>query len=244
MASVLLTHWLLVNLVSPGASEDAHSLVSLLGPPATILPFSVLLIFVPAALAFLAIGVPFALRTAVALARGTLEPGQILGLAGLAGCVAAALVEINQGGKGVVSLAALALVSGVQGRAVLRGGAESVGWRLLATAGLLLLGLAYYEYRYISLAQLSIAVAPTLLLFGFFFASSALVITTAAPYSRGGGSRLAKLLAWMTAVVWYAAPSLRSLVNSIEAADQLEFFVAVSSAVALLALGLSHARAN
>lgn len=240
MAGVLLTHWLLASLV--GLDGETQTLVSRLGPPSTILPFSVFLVFVPAVLAFLAIGLPFAMRTLVALVRWSLGLGQALGLLGLVACVVVAVVEIHAGGNGVVALLMVALISAVESGAILGRCTGALGWRLLAAAAVALFGLGYYEYLYLAGGRVSIAVAPTLLLASFFLLGAALILLTASEFSQPGQPRLTILLAWLIAISWYAAPRLRPLTATAHAGDQLEFCATITAAAALLLLAAGKRR--
>jgi len=244
LTAVLLANELLFTVFAAAAAGTfGPALLARTAPLTSVLPLYAFFVLLPAGLAFFAIGVPFLLRTIVAVVRGRLAGEARWALVLFAACVAAAVVEVEVGHRGVVAVSAAALLGAWLGRRPLATIGDAYGFRLLAAAGLSVGGLAWYEHRTAAGAATSIAIAPTLVVAGAFFALVGLATTTAAALRRDGDGRAAVVLGWLAVGIWLATPLLRArIADSALAADSLETASVAAAALILTAVGVVEAR--
>ncbi len=150
------------------ADESAPSLIARLAPAQTVDRLWVVFVLIPAAIAFVGIGVPYAFRVLIAGVRGRLEPRGVSSAGLRATAVGLVVAELTMGRNWLASLVLTCFVAAWTARGAL----AQVGLRfaphLLAVAGFCLVGLAFYERRLQTGGALSIAVAPTLVLAAFY----------------------------------------------------------------------------
>jgi hypothetical protein len=242
IAGVLLVGELLFTLLEAASAVAlGPALVARLAPLSTVRLLYASFVLLPAGLAFLAIGLPFCLRTLVAAFSRRLEPQARGALAALAACVVAAIVEVRLDMRGFVALSAAAAVSSWRAHPVLARMGAAHGFRLLAAGGASAAVLAWYEGRMLAHAATSIAVAPTFLVLAAVFAAAGLVTTTAAALRRDGDGRGAVALCWLAALGWLGAPLMRArLAASAPAADRVELWTTATAAIVLCAAALVH----
>jgi hypothetical protein len=188
-------------LTVAAGDPDKPSLLSRLCLPTTIAPFWVFFVLLPSALGFIAIGVPYALRTLIALVRKKLESRNAVGVLALLLVAAAAFFELLWGRSGRISLAAAAGVGIWQVWPALAGVPRKRGTRMLGVAGGGLGGLAYYERALAMGAEPSMAVAPTCYVTAFFFGTLGILLVSAGLAANRG--RLAAVAAWLGAALFF-----------------------------------------
>jgi hypothetical protein len=98
--------------------------------------------------------------------------------------------------------------------------------------------LAIYEYRYVVAGYVSVAVAPTLVVFACFAAAAGLVLITIGIRWRGLAQPAAVVLLWAGAALWAVVPAARFLADSPTTADWLELRTTTFLAVLFLAAEL------
>jgi hypothetical protein len=242
MAAVLLTQFLVIKLVGAdvitsgtGAETAAGApLLARVAKPKTVLLFYAFFVLLPAGLAFLGIGVPFALRTTLAALRGRLTRVELLGLAGIVASGALVALEWYFTTHGLLAIVAAGAVAIWQVWEPLSVAGRRLGFRLAGVAGLALLALAYYENRLLAQGQTSMALAPTALVAAAFFLAAALVLSGVAALRTG--ARGAAAACWLLAMVWYQAPALAAAATKAGASDRLELGITTAVAAALLLL--------
>ena len=228
-------------LLAGAAGQLGAALTSRIAPLATVRPLYAFFILLPAGLAFLAIGVPFFLRTLISATRGRLGRDDLFGLAALAACVAGLVVEIRVGGRGVATIAAALAIGLWQAAPSYAEIGRRVGFAIIATAGACLAGLAYYESRHLSGAEPSVAIAPTFVLLAFFFALAGLITTTAAALQRDGDGRIAAAACWLAALTWMLSPLVRAkAATSAAGADRFELWATLLGAAVLAIAPVMH----
>jgi hypothetical protein len=222
-----------------GLDAFAPSLATRFGTSTTIANFSTFFVLLPTALAFIAIGIPFALRCLAAVFRRKIVRHELLGLLALTACVAGMAYEARLGSTGLISVAAIALVSLWQAWDALAARAARLGYWCLGGGALCLLGLAYYQSQYLAGAEASRFIAPTFLVVAFYLVGAGLVLTVPAAIGAHR-SRLAAALVWIAVAAWVAAPRLRAQALEPAAADMLELSVAAGGAALMLAAALAR----
>jgi len=242
LATVLLCGELLVQLVTHcGETAYGPALVArMASSPRTVRWIYVFFILLPVFLAVLAIGFPFFLRTLTAAMRNRLRRRELLGLVAMLVVVGVLCAEIWYGSstRGDIALGAAALVGLWQAWNIIGERGDTIGFRLLALGGLMFLGLAYYEQRHLAGAVPSQAIAPTLLVAGFFLTVAGLLIATAAASRPGGRGRALVSVCWLAVVYWSLSPLLRSLASAGERADDMELASTAAVGGLLLLAGL------
>jgi hypothetical protein len=226
LALVLLSGELLVQLVTH-SNETAYGpalIARVASSPRTVRWIYVFFILLPVFLAVLAIGFPFFLRTLTAAMRNRLRRRELVGLAAMIAVIGVLCAEIWYGSStnGRVALGAAALVGLWQAWSIIGERGGTLGFRVLAVAGLTFLGLAYYEQRHLAGADPSAAIAPTLLVAGFFLTVAGLLIATAAASKAGGRGRVLVSVCWLAVGYWSVSPLLRTLAKAGDQADDME----------------------
>ncbi len=221
-----------------GPETFAPSLVSRFGHSTTIANFSTFFVLLPVALVFIAIGIPFALRTVAAAFKRELESRELVGgvLALLA--IPALLFEARLGGTGLMTFGATASLAywqlwpalAVRGRRV----ADWTG----ALAGASALGLAYYEWSFLGGIEASRFVAPTFLVVCFYAGATGVLLRLPTAVSRARSGTVSSILIVGASVLWLVAPQLRQHGVSAANADALEFRVSAIAGVVLLITSL------
>jgi hypothetical protein len=230
---------MLAALVAERASiAFAPSLMTRFGPSATVANFSTFFVLLPVALAFIAIGIPFALRTGAAMLRRELERRERIAVSLVAACLLMLVVEARVGGSGLWSFAAMAALSYWQLWPAFAEREPRLAQWCSAVAGASALGLAAYQWSFVRGAQASQFVAPTFLVVTFYTASVGvgLAIPTALRTPRKGA--IAAFVVTVAAAGWLLSPSLRTLSASVGDADILEFSVTTAAGALLVAAGL------
>lgn len=240
LAMVLLCGELLVLLVmqSADAAYGPALLARMASSPRTVRWIYVFFVLLPVSLAVLAIGFPFFLRTLTAALRNRLRKRELLGLTAMLAVVGALGAELWYGGNGALAVGAAALVGLWQAWKSIGENGGALGFRILAIGGLTFLGLAYYEQRHLAGAAPSVAVAPTLLVAGFFLAVTGLVLATASASRPGGKGRVLVAACWLAIGYWSVSPLLRTLTAAAEQADGLELASTGATGGLLLLAGL------
>ena len=229
----LLLRW----LASAQTASPATAIAARSAPLETIRPFYAFFVLLPVGLGFLAIGVPFLLRTLMAAVHRRVSRGEATGLAAVLIGAVALVVEARFERDGLATTLAITAVAGWQGRALLARAGERVAAAVLAAGGLSLVGLGYYERQLLAGVEQSMAIAPTLLLLAFFYLAFA-VSTMAVAASRGSASRIVALLAAGASALWLASPVLRSTwADTVEAADRFEVDATLAAGTVLLLVG-------
>jgi hypothetical protein len=238
LAAVLVVGELLFRLLAhTGTGALGPALLARSAPLSSVRPMYAFFVLLPAGLAFLAIGLPFFMRTVSAALRGRVQGQGRQALGALAACVPAALVEVRLGSSGVISVIAGAAIGAWQSHRLMGRLGDKHGFKLLATAALAVAGLGAYEVAAARNSEPSIAIAPTLLVAAMFFVMAGLMTTTAAAAAPRARGRFAVAIAWIGAIALLAAPMLRARVaTSAVGADRFEL-ACTFAAAALLTTG-------
>jgi hypothetical protein len=236
---VLIVGELLFRLLLHGSGDPLSApLLARTAPLTSVRPLYAFFILLPVSLGFLAIGVPFFLRTLSAAARGRIDGRTRQALLAFGVCLLVLIVELNVGGDGLVAMSAVAAVGAWQGRGPVARFGASHGFTLIGVAGVSIAALAWYEARALGEAEPSIAIAPTLLVVSLFLAGAGLVAATANVLEGCTESRVALAVAWLAMAAWLGAPLLRSvLLESAAGADRFELAATAAAAIALTAVG-------
>ncbi|RMF24207.1 MAG: hypothetical protein D6760_03860 [Deltaproteobacteria bacterium] len=206
-ALVLLGGGLLFESLSAGASQATLSsrIAAVRAVRALYAWFGLL----PAGLAFLGIGVPFALRTLLAAATRRLGRRQTLALIGVATGVALLLTPYGKGWKAPLLLCSIAAVAAAGGGGLLRRHAAAWGRILLALASLSFLAVTVFAERIAAGTAPSTVLGPTALAAAGFFLIPAFGCAVAAT--------LAGIVRWywtalltLSATLWYGLPWIRA----------------------------------
>jgi hypothetical protein len=225
--------------VAEGASAPFQpSLVVRFGPATAIANFSTFFVLLPVALAFIAIGIPFALRTVAAAWRRELQTRERNGVVLAIVTVPALLAEARMGGSGLITFTATAALAYWQlwPALVVRGG--RLGDWSSAVAGAAALVLAYYEWRFLGGGEPSRFIAPTFLVIAFYAGAAGLALRLPVALALPRAAPVISGVIVAATLAWLAAPQLRGHATSVTEADSLEFMIAAISASVLLATGL------
>jgi hypothetical protein len=243
LTSVLVGSRALNALVGASAGiAFAPSLMARFGPSSTVATFSTFFVLLPTALAFIAIGIPFALRTIAAATRRELPKRDLFAMAGIAACFAALVFEASRGGSGLYSYAAMMLLSYWQLVPALARRGRRVGDWSCAAAGVSALGLAWHQWSYLGGSEASEFVAPTLLVIAFYSCIVGLASLMPAALTPPRKSTVSALVLAIATALWLQAPRLRVYSATGAEADQLEFAVATGAATLLLVVALAARR--
>jgi hypothetical protein len=226
-----------VLTVAAGA-EQSPSLLSRLCLQTTIAPFWVFFVLLPSALGFIAIGLPYALRTLIAVIRKKLDSRHAVGVLVLLLVAAAAVFELLWGRSGRFSLTAAAGVCIWQVWPALAGLPRKRGTRLLGLAGASLAGLAYYERSLAVGAEPSMAIAPTCYVSAFFFGPLGILLVSIGLGSDRG--RLAAVTAWLAAIVFLIGSRAATALAGNVDPETLEWGGTTVAAAMLLAVFLAN----
>lgn len=233
----------LVSKAVPVAFEP--SLMTRFGPSGIVANFSTFFVLLPVALAFIAIGIPFALRTIAAAMRRELEHREFGGLAAVVGCVCGLVIEARGGGSGLVSFCALTALAYWQlWPALKERGRRPADW-LLIVAGAAALSVAYYAWKFLGGAQESQFVAPTFLVVAFYAAVSGIALVLPPVFSRPRTGPISAIILISAVLLWLGAPQARALAVGAEDAETLELAISsVAAAIMLVGGALSRLRAR
>ena len=242
LAAVLVVGEVVFRLLThTGAGALGPALLVRTAPLSSVRPLYAFFVLLPAGLAFLAIGLPFFMRTVSSTLRGKVRGRGRQALIAIAACAVAAVVEVRLGGSGVVSVIAGAAVGAWRSYGLVGRLGDRHGFALLATAGLSVAGLGAYELAALGNSEPSIAIAPTLLVASVFFAMAGLMTTTAAAAAPRAGGRIAVAISWVGVVAMLAAPILRARVaSSATGADRFELACTLAAAALLTTGGFVH----
>jgi hypothetical protein len=235
LATVLVIGELLFRLLlHTGEGALGAALLARTAPLSSVRPLYAFFVLLPAGLAFLAIGLPFFMRTLSAAISGRLRGRPRQALLALAVCALSAPIEARFDGTGIMSVVAAGAIGIWQSYRLVGRFGETQGFALLAAAGLLIAGLVAYEVAALGNSEASIAIAPTLLVAVAFFASAGLSATTAAAAAPRADGRIAVAVAWIGVAALFAAPMLRSRVAASAAgADRFELVCTLTAAALL-----------
>jgi hypothetical protein len=246
----------LLHLAGAG-DPSAPTLLARLAPAQTIDRLWVVFVLVPAAVAFIGIGVPYAFRVLVAGLRGRLEQTAAWSALAIAAAIALVVFELAVGRSGVPSLVLACAAAGWAARSALVALSVRLAPYLFAVAGIALFGLAVYERRLQASGSASVAVAPTLVLSAFYasltacagaLAAGASALGIGAPASDRGSKQAAKAFArtaaagLMVSLTWLLAPRLVRGVG--DSPDSSEIALTVVAAAAFLVLARFARRAE
>jgi hypothetical protein len=156
----------LLSAVAGG--PDLGTLTAKLAPLQTLDRLWVVFVLVPAVIAFVGIGVPYAFRVLLAAARGRLQRDAAITALALTVAVALVVADLLLARSGIVPLVFVCGVAASRSRLLLARLGARAAPTLLAVAGACLFGLAYYQKSMQAGASTSIAIAPTLLLVSFY----------------------------------------------------------------------------
>jgi len=238
--------WLITgaNVIEGGPALIARlSLQSAVGPKSSVQPIYVFFVLLPVSLAVLAIGIPFFLRTLLAAVHRTLDASEALGLAAFLVTTGVFAFEALAGRNGLVAVGTAALIGVWQSWNVLAAPGRRIGSRLLGVSGLGLAGFGYYQYRLVQGGGGSLAVAPTLLVLGFFAGCTGLLFVLARALGGAGyagSGRITACAALVGAAAWCSAPYLRALAGDGASADGLELRVAAFGAVVFIVVAIAR----
>jgi len=199
-------------LVRAGAVAQAGpALIARIGPQPgleqTLGVFHAAFIVLPAAVAFLAIGLPVLIGYLGRSIRSGWDRGELMLLIALTLAVAAVVALPHTPVSFLASVALVLVLSATGSWPLLRRYGSIVGYRVLAVGGLMFFGLAYYEYRLLATAVESRAVAPTLLVLGTVSLVAGLPAVTVGETARGLGRLAVVALLWAATLLW--APELK-----------------------------------
>jgi len=234
-------------LVTAGAAAQGGSaLIARIGPrpglAQTIGIFHAAFVLLPAAVAFVAVGLPVLIGYLGRCVRSGWNRRELVLLGALSAAVAAV---VGLGKSPATFLASVALVlalSAIGSWPLLRRYGSVVGYRVLALGGLMFFGLAYYEYRLLASGVDSRAVAPTLLVMGTVSLVAGLPAVTVGEAARGLGRLAVVALLWSATALWALVPFERALADSAASADWLELRTTVLLAIVLLSSEFVHQR--
>ncbi len=230
-ALVLLGGGLLFESLGWGSSQGA--LLARVAPLRTVRALYAWFGLLPAGLAFLGIGLPFALRVVASAARRRLGRREAFALLGIAAGIAALLSPYGHDWKGPLLLLVVAVTAMAGAAPLLAERAAAWGRVLLAAAALSLLVVAVFEQQLLSGNRTGTAVASTAVAAAGFFLAPALGCLVAVGVSGG--------LRWywtssvtLLAGTWYALPWLRTWVTTAAARfDYVELGTTIALALLL-----------
>jgi hypothetical protein len=226
----LLT-WITAEL---GADAFAPSLATRFGTSTTIANFSTFFVQLPVALAFVAIGIPFALRSCAALLRRQTSRREAFGILAFVAATIGLFYEARAGRNGLLSVTAIAMISLWQTWHAMAARALRFGYWCIAAGASCLLGLAYYEWLFVGGAEASLFVGPTFLVVAFYMLGAGLIMTLPGALARPHRSPAANLVTWLAVAMWLASPQLRAQAPGVDEANLLELGLVTASAAALL----------
>ena len=238
LAAALVTNPLLPLLTG---GEEATTLLARLAPRATVDRLWVVFVLIPAVVAFIGIGVPYAFRVLITLVRRRLSGADVTTTLALAACAALVLADLLMKRSGLVPLALTCAVAlwRTGGSYAARG--ERMAPALIATAGGALLGVAFYQQTARAGDAPSMAIAPTLVLLAFYAGlGGALAGLLAVAVPRA--SVRVGVAASCVALLWGAG--LRALPLFGNGAETAEVLLTVVAGGALIAVALAARRAT
>ncbi len=212
---------------------DLQTLTARLAPLQTLDRLWVVFVLIPAAIAFVGIGVPYAFRVVLAAARGQLGRDPAITTLALAVSVALVIADLFLARSGIVPLLLTCGVAASRARALLARLALRAAPTLFAVAGVCLFGLAYYQRTMQAGASISIAIAPTLVLVSFY---AALTGSFAALLGGSAGGRRHRAIggaALVVSTLWVVAS--RIAYGSIASAADAEVLFTIALGLALVA---------
>jgi len=239
LTATLVGSRLLGALVSDAAAVNfPPSLMARFGPSSTVANFSTFFVLLPVSLIFIAIGIPFALRSVAAAFRRDLERREVVGLLAVFGCLAGLVFEARAGGTGLLAFTATTALAYWQLWPPLAArGRRAADWAA-AIAGGAGLTLAYYQWTFIGGGELSVFVAPTFLVVAFYACVTAVALALPSAVARPRVAPIGAALLACAGLAWLASAQLRDFAAGIEAADRLELAVSSSGAGILLLSGI------
>jgi hypothetical protein len=200
----------------------------------------VVFVLIPAVVAFVGIGVPYAFRVLITLVRRRLASRDVTTTVALAACAALAVADLLMQRSGIVPLAlTCAVVVWRAGRAYAARGAR-IAPALIATAGASLLGVAFYERAASRGDAPSVAIAPTLVLLSFYAGLAGILAASLAAAVPRASVRLG-VASGMVGLAWAAGLRAMPLLGG---AATAEVVLTLAAGGALLALALMAKRAT
>lgn len=229
-----------LRLLVRASSAGSHgpSLLSRLAPESTVGAFYATFLMLPAAVAFLAIGIPVFARMAFRGMRYGLARSEVLIMVALFASIATIGFGWHLRSAVIAGLVGVAVTCLAGCWPLLRYYGGVAGFRLIGVSGVFLAGLAVYEYRYVVAGYVSVAVAPTVVVFACFAAVTGLLLVTIGTRWRGLAQPAAVVLLWAGAALWAVVPAARFLADSPTSADWLELRATTFLAVLFLAAEL------
>jgi hypothetical protein len=223
-----------VGVPRAGAASDHVPLIRQIGPPGTVSLLYGFFVLLPAGLAFLCIGVPFALRTLIAAIQRKLSRTELLGLAAFIAALCLLAAEPHLWTHGLTAIVAVAAVAIWQAWEPIATRARRLAFRMLGLGGIALGVLANYENRLLQHGEASIALAPTALVAAAFFIGSGLVLSALA--LARFRLRAATAACWLIAAAWYLAPTWVPLVADPASGGRLELVTTVAASAVLVSV--------
>jgi len=236
LAAALVTNPLLHALAG---SDGATTLLARLAPRATIDRLWVVFVLIPAAVTFVGIGVPYAFRVLITLVRRRLTRTDVTTTLALALCAALVAADLLMKRSGLLPLALTCAVAIWRAGAAYAARGQRLAPALVATAGIALLGVAYYQQGIRAGARPSIAIAPTLVLAAFYTGFVGLLGASVAAARPRASVRFA-VMAGVVGLAWCAG--LRALPLLGSGAETAEVVLTMATGGALVALALAAKR--
>lgn len=245
LAGVLAGGRLLAAFAAEGFGAHGPSLAARFGSPTTVGNFTTFFVLLPVALAFVAIGIPFLLRSLAAAFRRTLEARELIGVVVVLSAVAGLFAEATFGTSGIASIGVMTAAGYALSWPAMAEARGRTAYGLLAAAGASLALLAYYERAFLAGAEPSLFIAPTFLVTGFFLGCTGVLcaLPSALKTRRRGepNGRAGFALCAAAVAAWLTSPLMRHWGADPGGADALEFYVTAGSALVLFAYGLNRA---